>query len=737
MAETTFTWSQIETPGASARLAAGGHLVRGWVWPKHGGVLCDVRARLGSRVFAGVHGIPRADVAAHFATAQSVPLAGFEVLVTLEPGDTTITLEVLEIDGRWSIFDSVEITVDTALVRSALAPSVPPLRWLDYTRLAENVLRRANETRSRDWPALARAAVASLPRPHFTRATTPPFIGFIDEPVTLSCCRYGRIGVFGHLFHIEQKIVRVLASVDLQLLHPLAYGLASPGPAAFYTQHANATDSGFGGLVDVPSQLPNPVTLRLYAELADGTLHLTHAVRTQLHSSEEEKPPLSASAAEFSALTTALNAELARADWSVQRDGEFAAALSRLGERVSSQPIVHAPATRVSASLSSNASVAIPRSALLATHSLAPHGAPRFLLDLARALRRVGTAIHVVSAEEGPLRTEFEGAGARVTVVSLSTAFASGDFGSALSAVDWRAPEITVANTFTCFWAVHAARAVGRPTLLYIHESTTPAEFYGSRVPPAIVVLAEESIAEATAVSFTSAATARYHGGRQHLTRGWIDVGGLDAWRARQSREDSRARLGVAPNEKLVCNIGTVSDRKGQHLFVRAVDLLWRRYPDLAANAKFVLLGGRDTEFDHQLAQTLRALGRQNLFVHGETTDYLDYYHAADVFACSSYEESTPRVVLEAMAMQAPIVASAVHGIPELVRPDLEALLVPAGDTAAWCEALAKLLASPEIGRDLALRARARVVAEFEAGAMLPRHLALIARVAACAARVT
>ncbi|MEJ1971461.1 MAG: glycosyltransferase family 4 protein [Lacunisphaera sp.] len=42
--------------------------------------------------------------------------------------------------------------------------------------------------------------------------------------------------------------------------------------------------------------------------------------------------------------------------------------------------------------------------------------------------------------------------------------------------------------------------------------------------------------------------------------------------------------------------------------------------------------------------------------------DYLRYYLAADVFACSSYEESSPRVVLEAMALRTPILASAVQG---------------------------------------------------------------------------
>ena len=53
-----------------------------------------------------------------------------------------------------------------------------------------------------------------------------------------------------------------------------------------------------------------------------------------------------------------------------------------------------------------------------------------------------------------------------------------------------------------------------------------------------------------------------------------MDLALLDGWSAAQDREKLRRDLGVRPGEQLVCNIGTVSDRKGQHTFARAVDLL-------------------------------------------------------------------------------------------------------------------------------------------------------------------
>jgi glycosyltransferase involved in cell wall biosynthesis len=237
-------------------------------------------------------------------------------------------------------------------------------------------------------------------------------------------------------------------------------------------------------------------------------------------------------------------------------------------------------------------------------------------------------------------------------------------------------------------------------------------------------------------VSFTTASTLNCHidyagtPERIHLTPGWIDISRIDQWLAANPRNELRARFNLKTDEFLISNVGTVSDRKGQHIFARAVDLLWRRYPDLAARCHFVMLGGRDTLFDVLLKDLLRQIGRSNLQIHQETPDYFPYYVAADLFVCSSYEESSPRVILETMACRTPILSSDVQGVPEMVRPNLEATLVPAGDSVALCEAMARLLISPQIGKTLAARARARVEALFDSRQLLPLHSGLAARIA-------
>lgn len=745
MPETAFSISHVESPAEGAALPQGRHTVRGWVWPKPGGHFVDVRARVGARIFPGVHGLPRADLATHFKTGRPVALAEFYVVVDLLPGAVTVGLEVLEIEGRWTIFQSITLQISPANPPAHFAVPGGPLRWIDYGHGLRRLLHAAT---GQPLPALIRLAATlatELPYPRVLRDAPAPLRGFVDEPASVCCCRFGRIPAFGHLFHPELRVRRILATVDLQSWQPLAIHQSSPGPATHYAQYPLAQSCGFTGLIDVPAQLPNPVSLRIYAELEDDSLHLGPVVRTQLHSAEEEKRPGPVpTAASFDDAVAAWDRALATQNIAVTKDAELDRYLATL--RTARAPKILGGATQPDAPLSETPlrpDAPRPERVLLATHGLSLQGAPRFLLDLGRAFAAAGSQLQVVSAEDGPLHGEFAALGAKVTIIDArsimqadSTAAARRALAGLAIGADWAATDLVIANSLTTFWAVHAAKAAGRPVLLYVHESTTPAAFYGSRVPDQVVGLAEEAFALADAVSFTTAATRHYHLGygrpeRHRLTPGWIDIAALDQWRAGQNREALRRDFGVQPGELLVCNIGTVSDRKGQHTFARAVDLLWRRYPELAARSRFILLGGRDSPFDKMLGEALAELGRDNLIVHPETTDYLRYYLAADIFACSSYEESSPRVVLEAMACRTPIIASAVHGVPELVRADREARLVPAGDTSAWCESLARLLAAPEIGHELAARARARVEDKFSATAVLPRHLALAGAVAA------
>src|SRR5207247_8027517 len=82
---------------------------------------------------------------------------------------------------------------------------------------------------------------------------------------------------------------------------------------------------------------------------------------------------------------------------------------------------------------------------------------------------------------------------------------------------------------------------------------------------------------------------------------------------------------------------------------------------------------------------------------------------ARAVVVPSRWPENCPLVVLEAMAVAKPLVASRVGGIPELARDGEEALLVPHGEVAPLRDAMLRLQASDELAKGWGAAGRRRV----------------------------
>lgn len=81
----------------------------------------------------------------------------------------------------------------------------------------------------------------------------------------------------------------------------------------------------------------------------------------------------------------------------------------------------------------------------------------------------------------------------------------------------------------------------------------------------------------------------------------------------------------------------------------------------------------------------------------------------ADIFALASFAEGVPVALMEAMAMEVPCISTSVAGIPELIRNDLDGLLVPASSTEALASALQRLLDDPQLRRRFGLAGSKRV----------------------------
>lgn len=98
----------------------------------------------------------------------------------------------------------------------------------------------------------------------------------------------------------------------------------------------------------------------------------------------------------------------------------------------------------------------------------------------------------------------------------------------------------------------------------------------------------------------------------------------------------------------------------------------------------------------------------------------LRLFGAADASVLSSAWENLPHTVVEALAVGCPVIATAVGGVPEVVRDGVNGLLVPPGDPEALRDAIERFFADDELRRQLAEAARA-AVADHSEGVVFAR----------------
>jgi glycosyltransferase involved in cell wall biosynthesis len=153
-----------------------------------------------------------------------------------------------------------------------------------------------------------------------------------------------------------------------------------------------------------------------------------------------------------------------------------------------------------------------------------------------------------------------------------------------------------------------------------------------------------------------------------------------------------RARFGVGPDDLLVTYIGRLAKEKDVQRLIAA----WQRLRSERGAAQLVLVGRGPLE------EEIRQRAIPGVHVAGLLTgrELSEAFASADLFVFPSATETFGNSLLEAMASGLPSLSVRAGGVLEFSEHDVNAWLVPPGDTAALTGALASLMADP------ALRAR-------------------------------
>lgn len=182
--------------------------------------------------------------------------------------------------------------------------------------------------------------------------------------------------------------------------------------------------------------------------------------------------------------------------------------------------------------------------------------------------------------------------------------------------------------------------------------------------------------------------------------------------RDRCRERDIRAAMGFEPRHKVLGAVGRLEPQKRFDLLLEAFATLHMWRPE----SRLVIVGDGSQKTALEIQRDRLGL-KDSVTLVGHVTDVIGPHHAFDLFVQSSDYEGTPNAVLEAMALETPIVATAAGGTAELVHDGVHGRIVPMGKVDRLLAGIEAAFADGSGTRAMADRARQRVEGDlsFEA----------------------
>jgi glycosyltransferase involved in cell wall biosynthesis len=192
-----------------------------------------------------------------------------------------------------------------------------------------------------------------------------------------------------------------------------------------------------------------------------------------------------------------------------------------------------------------------------------------------------------------------------------------------------------------------------------------------------------------------------------------IDLGSFED---ELQNDEVRASLGIPRGVPVIGAVGRLDIQKAHERLIEAA----REMTDAGQDAVYVIFGeGVERPHLESLVRELGLTGR--VLLPGYRKDIRPYLAMMDVFVMPSRREGTPMALLEAMAMKKPVVATAVGGVPDVLRDGIDGIMLPENGDGLG-DALLKLLRDPACASQMARSGRRRVETEFSSLRMAGRY---------------
>jgi len=357
-----------------------------------------------------------------------------------------------------------------------------------------------------------------------------------------------------------------------------------------------------------------------------------------------------------------------------------------------------------------------PRRIALPLESDGPGGAETMLLQFAEELRRRGHHVLPVNPAAGCgwLGGEFRKRGFTPATFELHRALDAGTVRGLVRLFSNERIDLVHSHEFTmAVYGSVAARWLGIPHVITMHGSQSMLKAARRRMA------LKAAFRLSHAVVACSGATQEHLTDELHLAPGRIlTIPNGIAFRA-GDRMALRRQLGIRDDELLILAVGSLVERKGHLVLLRALAQLERE--GLPRNWHVAIAGRGELEEPLKAFVAESGLsGRAHILGHRD--DVPDLLAGSDVFAMPSLWEGLPVAMLEAMFACKPVIASACAGIPEAIESGVHGLLVAPGDQGALATGLRRLLTSADLRARLGAAGRDRAAERYSVAGMVDAY---------------
>ena len=292
---------------------------------------------------------------------------------------------------------------------------------------------------------------------------------------------------------------------------------------------------------------------------------------------------------------------------------------------------------------------------------------------------------------------------------------------------------IHVHHPVTALYALPAARRLGIPIVLHVHETLPAKRLYALALRAVLPRVASVLCVSKAALDLAAAMGANPAHAR-------VVHNGVDARFLRDASVPPPPMVQGAGAGPHVGVFGVLEPRKAQHVLLEAAAAIAAEFP----SAHFWLVGPAAQKDKQAYADRLQAMAgaeplRGRVTLAGFQADMIGWLSAMDLVVQPSVAyESFGMSLAEALTLGRPVIAARTGGMPEVVAAGTTGLIVPPGDAPALAEALRELLRSPEqrlaFGAQGAVDARARFSPDVFRRNVTQAYAAVVGTVAAQAA---